>query len=219
MFVGNVADDLFENILERDEAQDHAIFVDDQREMGLALQKGLKLVLQACRIGHKPGIERDILDLHMRDVAARILERAQQILGVQHADDVVGLAAPDRHARIGRADNRMEKLARRQIGVDRVHFRPVDHHVLDGEFAEIEQAAEHIAFRALHAAFPVHEIDGAFQFLMAGQKRVVDSWCRCRRARSRPWTRVSIAASTGPKTATKKPMIGADDQRRTCRDN
>ena len=70
VFVGNVADDFFEDILERDETEDDAIFIDDEREVNLALQKGLKLVLQACRVGHIPGIEHDILDLHTGNVAA-----------------------------------------------------------------------------------------------------------------------------------------------------
>ena len=42
----NVADDLLQNILERDEAHDHAIFVDDEGEMRLALEKRLQLILE-----------------------------------------------------------------------------------------------------------------------------------------------------------------------------
>ena len=43
MLVGDVADDLFENILERDKAHDHAIFVDDEGEMRLAFPERLEL--------------------------------------------------------------------------------------------------------------------------------------------------------------------------------
>ncbi len=175
VLVLDVADDLLENIFQRDEAHDHAIFVDDQREMGLALAgRPATGLADVVVFGHVPGVERDILDLEMRDVAARRLDRAQEILGVQYADDIVRLAAPDRHPRIGRIDHLADEFMRRQIGIDRVHFGPVNHHVLDDEFAQLEQAAEHVAFGALHAAFPVQEIDGALQFLVAGEQRMLD---------------------------------------------
>ena len=59
VLVGDVADDFLENILERDEAHDDAIFVDDEGEMRLALQERLELLLHRRGFRHEPGFERD----------------------------------------------------------------------------------------------------------------------------------------------------------------
>ena len=42
----------------------------------------------------------------------------------------------------------------------------MDHHVGNGEIAQIEKSAEHIAIQALHAAFPVQEVDRPAQLLV-----------------------------------------------------
>ena len=118
VLVLDVADDLLDDVLERHQAQHHAVFVDHQRRMGLAAQERLQLVAQRRRLGNEPGLQRDVGDLEPARVAARRREGAKQILGVQHADDVVGVAAPQRHARIGRSEHLAHQLVGRQIGVD-----------------------------------------------------------------------------------------------------
>ena len=50
VLVANVADDLLDDVFERDEPLHDAIFVDDQRGMGLSAQERLELVAQRRRI-------------------------------------------------------------------------------------------------------------------------------------------------------------------------
>ena len=109
----------------------------------------------------------------MLELAAGRVERAQQILGVQHADDVFGIVAPDRQPRIGRADDLADQLLGRQIGVERQHLGAMDHDVGDFEIPQIEQAAEHVAIGARDAALLMQKIDRAFQLLVAGQDRAL----------------------------------------------
>ena len=54
---------------------------------------------------------------------------------------------------------------------DRDHVGAVDHHVGDGEVAQIEHAAEHVAVELLDAALAVQQIDGAAHFLVRRQHR------------------------------------------------
>ena len=54
VLVGDVADDLLEDVLERHQPLDLAVFVDHQREMGLAPAERLELVGQRADVGHEP---------------------------------------------------------------------------------------------------------------------------------------------------------------------
>ena len=72
----------------------------------------------------------------------------------------------------GPFEDGVDDLGGRIVGVERDHFGAVDHHVADGEIAQIEQAAEHVAIVLLDAAFLVQQIDGAAQRLVARQHRL-----------------------------------------------
>ena len=172
VFVAYVADDLFQNILKRHQALHVPIFVHNQSEMGLSLAESLQLVFQARRVGHEPDFERDRLQLDLFRVPARQSQGAQKILGVQDADNIIGVFAPQRHARIGRGDDLAHDLGGRQVGVDRQHFGAMDHDVGDRQLLEVEQTAEHVAVGAGDVAFAVHQIDGAFQLLLRSQQAV-----------------------------------------------
>ena len=67
----------------------------------------------------------------------------------------------------------VDDLLGRIVGVDRDHLGAVDHDVGDGEVAQVEQAAEHVAVVLLDAAFAVQEIDGAAQLLVRREDRCV----------------------------------------------
>ena len=113
-------------------------------------------------------------DVDLGEIAARRLDRAQKILGVQDADDVLGFALPQRDARDLGLEHGLHHLLRRIVGADRDHLGAVDHDVGDGEVAQIEQTAEHVAVLLLDAAFMVQEIDGSAQFLVRGEESPVD---------------------------------------------
>ena len=55
VLVGDLADDLLDDVFERDQALDLAVLVDDDGEMRLAPQEGVELVLQRRGVGHEPG--------------------------------------------------------------------------------------------------------------------------------------------------------------------
>ena len=55
VLVGDFADNFLEDVLQRDHSHHLAELVDRQREVGLAPQKGIQLVLQAGGFGDEPG--------------------------------------------------------------------------------------------------------------------------------------------------------------------
>ena len=88
---------------------------------------------------------------------------------MQHADDLLALAPPQRQPGMGAFQRRIDDLLGRQFHVDGVHLGPVHHDVGDGELAQIEHAAQHVAVELDHAAFLVMQRDGAAQLLMRRQ--------------------------------------------------
>ena len=106
-----------------------AIFVDDDGKMLLAAQKGVQLVLEACAVGHEPGLLGNLDDIQIFRLDIRLRKRAQQILGVDDADDVVDRAAPQRHARERALENAAHDRFRRIVGVDRAHGGAMHHDI------------------------------------------------------------------------------------------
>ena len=51
-------------------------------------------VTQGGGIGDKPGVADDGINIEFRCIAARRIQCPQQILGVDHADDILRIAAP-----------------------------------------------------------------------------------------------------------------------------
>ena len=71
------------------------------------------------------------------------LDGAEQVLGVHDADDVVGLAAIERDARVGRRQHLGDDRIGRLVGVDQHDVAAMGHDVAHRAVAEIEHRAQH----------------------------------------------------------------------------
>ena len=169
VFVGDLADDFFQNVLERNEALDLAVLVDHERHLLLLLQELIELVAHARRVGDEPRLGRKAHDVELLDIPAVASECNQQILGVEHADDVLGLVFPDRHARILRLQNRVDDLTVGFVGVHGLHLGAMYHDVEHLKIGQVENAAEHMRIVFLHAAIALAKLDRATQLLMRFQ--------------------------------------------------
>ena len=84
---------------------------------------------------------------------SRRLDRAQQILGVQDADDVLGaIRATAGAACTGAASTALDDLLGRIVGIDGDHLGAVDHHVGDFEVAEAEHIVDVLGLADRHLA-------------------------------------------------------------------
>ena len=107
------------------------------------------------------------------------LDGAEQVLGVDHADDVVGLAAIERDARVGRrqhlGDDRRPSAASASISDD---VAAMGHDVADRAVAEVEHRAQHrlLGRRGLVGLALAVQFDGAAQHvgLLVDIRRAVD---------------------------------------------
>ena len=105
----DLADDLLEQVLERDDAFELAVLVDHDRHVlvrapELGQQRG-----QILRLGDDVGGAQELLDLDAGDAA--IHERREEVAHMQDPDDLIQRGAPvDRVARVGRLDHRGQRL-------------------------------------------------------------------------------------------------------------
>ena len=106
--VGDLADDLLEQVLERDDALHRPVLVDHDRHVLLrALELGQQRE-QALRLGHHRRRPHELLDVDRRDAA--VVHRRDEVADVQHADDLVERLAVDRIARVRRVEHDAQRL-------------------------------------------------------------------------------------------------------------
>ena len=83
----DLADDLFEQILERADAGRAAVLVDDNREMVVRLPEFLQQRGEVLRLRDDVRRPDDLLEVHVGDGA--VVHRGEEIPHVQHPDDLV----------------------------------------------------------------------------------------------------------------------------------
>ena len=106
------------------------------------------------------------------EIAFGVADHAQQVLGVQDADDVFRRTAPQRNARVFGAQHRVDDLLRRIVGVDRHHLGAVDHDVGHFELAQAKDVLDVFGLAVLHLAVLGRLLDQAFD-LDVGQDFVM----------------------------------------------
>ena len=138
-----------------------AILVDDEGEMHLAARNSRSCTSSGVVSEHVPGRQQQAENVDVVGVGRR-LRRVRAARRGRAARQECSPAARDRPARgCAATTGSAARFPRTQAGVDRHHLGAVDHHVGDFEFAEREQAAEHVAVFFHHRAAAVQEIDGA----------------------------------------------------------
>ena len=99
----DVADDLLEEVLERDDPLHVAVLVDDDRHVLLLAAEVGEERGEVLRLRDDVRGPHDRLELDRRD--AEVVDRAEEVADVEDADDVVERAAVDRVARERRVDD------------------------------------------------------------------------------------------------------------------
>jgi hypothetical protein len=94
VLIGNIPDNLFQNILERHEPHHFSVFVDHQSERGPAAAKSLELFRERPHLGDEPGWPRNCRDIDPTRIPIGGLDRTQHILHMQNPDDVFGSSLP-----------------------------------------------------------------------------------------------------------------------------
>src|SRR6266545_3313881 len=146
----DLADDLLEHVLERDDPDHVSVLVEDDRHVLVLLselrqQRGEVF----CLRDHVRGTDQ-LLEPHLRDAA--LVHRLDEVAHMQDADHLVERAAVDGVARVRRVEDRLQRLLRRQVDRECDDLGPRHHHLVDLLVGEVEDLVEHLALLLLDLA-------------------------------------------------------------------
>ena len=136
--------------------------------MTAAFAERLQLFFQSRSVGHKPGRGRQRGNVDGIDVAFLFQQGVGEMGAVQHADNIFRLVAPKRNSGVSRFRHHLQDFPGRQVGVHADHVGAMKGDVGDLQFAQVENAADHIPVFALHRPFLMVERHRAADFVMGG---------------------------------------------------
>ena len=175
--VRDLAHDLFQNVLERDETLKRAVFVHHQREMRVQPQELAHLVVQRRGLGDEVGLHGDLVQVEVAQRLGRgavrldrqLVHGAQQILGVDDAHDVLGVVAIDGQAGVIALEALRQDVLGRVLCIDHLDPRPVQHDLLDRAVAQVQRAQDAVAVLLLDHALGMAQVQGARDLVPHGQ--------------------------------------------------
>ena len=113
VLVLDLADDLLEEVLDRDQAGRPAVLVEHDRDVDLAPLELVEQVVDAHRLGHEDG--RPEQGPERRPLGGRRLEERQEVLRVQDPDDLVDRVLVDRDPAVALLDDDVDRLLQASI--------------------------------------------------------------------------------------------------------
>jgi len=134
----DLADDLFEHVLDGDEPCHAAELVDHDGQVVAVAAELAQQVVEALALGHEHGRAQQRADVQL----GRPLQ-LEQVLGHQDADDVLALAVVHRKARMCRVDDQVQKIIERRVDVDEVHAGRGHHHFARRHVRHADHTLEH----------------------------------------------------------------------------
>src|SRR5262249_29347902 len=157
VLVLDVAHDLLDEVLERDEPGDGPVLVDHERHVAAALLQLLEERSDLLALGNELHRMQDLPD----DDWLPLLEQPQRVLHVDEADHVVDVALVGRDAAEAALHDERAHLGRRRVRVEGEDLRARDHDLAHRHVRELEDAVDelHLALveDALLAAL-LHEV-------------------------------------------------------------
>ncbi len=146
----DVADDLLEHVLERDDPVHVAVLVDDDRQVLLLAAEVGEERGEVLRLGNDVRGPDDRFELDGRD--AEVVDRAEQIAHVEDAHDVVERLAIHGVPGVRRVDDCAQRFLGRHVHGDRNHVGTRHHHRRDLLRGEVEDLVEHLLLGLLELA-------------------------------------------------------------------
>ena len=134
----DLADDLLEHVLDREQAGGVAELVDDDGDVVAVGAEVAQQVVERLRLGDE---ERRPQQRAQVEVGRAL--QLQQVLGHQDADDVVAPLLEHRKARVAGVDDDVQHLLERRVDVEQVHVAARDHDVAGGHVGHPDHALEH----------------------------------------------------------------------------
>ena len=152
VFVLNIADDFFQNILHADHTRGAAVLVHNDRHLCLLAGHFRKHVIALRRFRHEKSLPHEI----SHAVSGNILppDQPQQVFRVQHSNDIVDVVLIHRHAGIFLVLCQLHHIGNRHFHVNGNQFLPVRHDIRNGNIVKFKDIVDHFPLLLLdHAVF------------------------------------------------------------------
>src|ERR1035437_1442111 len=160
VLVLDVADYLLEQILDRDHSGRAAVLVEYDGQGDSATLQLVEKVVDGHRLGCKKGRPEKLAEVRLWPAR---LEKRQQVLRVEDADDLVHRLLVHRNAAVALRDEGVDDLF--HGGRDRQgrHVGPRDHDLMDAAAAQLDDGADHLLFLSLEDAGLPSPLDDELQ--------------------------------------------------------
>ena len=132
MLIADIPDDFFQNVFQRDQPLQSAVFIDHKREVIAFRQERIELILSRCCLWNEPRVTHHLVYIEAGKIALMRNDGAQQILGVQDANNLFLISAVERQAGMRAGERLHHQLAGVSVSVQHIDVLAVDHHLFDG---------------------------------------------------------------------------------------
>ena len=163
MFIAELPDELFEQILERHEARYHPVLVAHNGEVKLLLAHFAQQHGQSLRVRNKAHRPQDRSE---RDLVPAVVQEIEHVFGVHDALDVVEVTAVGRNPGEPALDDGLRRGVERLGKVDRNDVRPRNHDLADRAVTELEDRVDHLPLVILNRAFSVTHLSQGADLLL-----------------------------------------------------
>lgn len=140
--VVEVADDLFEDVLQRDDADHLAIFVDHHADTALLLLEVHQLGRQRRAFRHEIRLHAGLAEILLGQAA--LGQQARDLAHVHDPFDLVDVVAVDRQAGVAGGAQLLDDDLEFVVEVDAFDFVARDHQVVDRDLLQVQQAEQHV---------------------------------------------------------------------------
>ena len=141
VFVLDVADELLDEVLHRDNARSAAVFIDDDGEV---LSQAAKLG-QGAEHPIRAGEARDLPDKLAHPDRALSELRVEDVANMDEADDIVRRITRHRVARMRAISDHLDRLEDRQVGIEELDLGPRHHDLAQLTVARSEHVVDELA--------------------------------------------------------------------------
>ena len=167
VLVGELADDLLQEVLHGDQAGSTAVLVDGQGHVEAAGLHLAQEVVGGLHLGDVLGVPGE--SGHGEGLVLGVGGQASQdVLEVEDAAHVVGVLPDDGHARVAGADEQAHGGGGGLVGVDGDHVGAWDHDLAHEGLAELDDRAHHLAVLVLDGVSLADLVDHLAQVLVDG---------------------------------------------------
>ena len=134
----DIADDLLQHVLDRHQTRHTAVFVDHDGHVVVVGAEFTQQHVQTLGLGNEGRRTQQVF--HIVRATVFLEDQRQQVLGQQHAEDIVVAFADHRIARVRRIDDGWQEFTRALAGLDADHLRARHHDVAHLQVGDLNGA-------------------------------------------------------------------------------